>query len=120
MSSFSDALGKASKWKALSSGSQHYSQTGTDIPQFSTGSGGEFMAGSDVPPQGYGYDYASPEFLTAGLSFDINKGQGALGNRSGEQLLRLQQGSGNMQNEQLQKELERRNILPTGISLPLI
>lgn len=51
-------------------------------------------------------------------SFDINQGQGALGRRSGEQLLRLQGGSGSMQNQQLQQELERRGIIPRGVQLP--
>ena len=51
-------------------------------------------------------------------SFDINQGQGALGRRSGEQLLRLQGGRGSMQNQQLQQELERRGIIPRGIQLP--
>jgi len=56
--------------------------------------------------------------IAAGPSFDIPKSQGALGGRSGEQLLRLQQGSGNMENQQLQNELQRRGILPSGIQLP--
>jgi len=51
-------------------------------------------------------------------SFDINQSQGALGRRSGEQLLRLQGGSGSMQNQQLQQELERRGIMSRGIQLP--
>ena len=51
-------------------------------------------------------------------SFDINQSQGALGRRSGEQLLRLQGGSGSMQNQQLQQELERRGIIPRGVQLP--
>jgi len=51
-------------------------------------------------------------------SFDINQSQGALGRRSGEQLLRLQGGSGSMQNQQLQQELERRGFMSRGIQLP--
>jgi hypothetical protein len=118
MDSWLNAARKASNWKEISSASSDYAQTGTGMPTFSTGGASGFMAGSDVPPQGYGYGYASPEYLASGLSFDINKRQGALGTRSGEQLLRLQQGSGNMNNEQLQRELELRNIRPSGISLP--
>ena len=105
------AFFKASQWKNA------YSQTGTDIPTFSQGAGGADVAGTGIQPQGFDYNWQSPEYL-AGLSFDINKGTGALGRRSGEQLLRLQQGSGDMQNQQLLEELERRNIRPTGVSLP--
>jgi hypothetical protein len=67
------ALGKATQWKALSSGSNDYFQTGTDIPTISEGSGGAYAAGSDFPPQGFGYDYFSPELLAGGFNFDIKK-----------------------------------------------
>jgi hypothetical protein len=73
--------------------------------------------------QAFGTQFPTPfggsEFdVAAGPSFEIPKGQGALGGRSGEQLLRLQQGSGNMENQQLQNELQRRGIMPSGIQLP--
>jgi len=115
---WTDAINKAQKWKEFSSTSQDYSQSGTDIPSYSEGSGGAFAAGSDFPGQGFGYQYQSPSDIAAGPSFEIPKGQGALGNRSGEQLLRLQQGSGNMENQQLQNELQRRGMMPSGIQLP--
>jgi hypothetical protein len=52
-------------------------------------------------------------------SFDINKGRGALGGRSGEQLKRLYEG-GTQQNQQLNDELMRRGIMPgAGPQLPL-
>jgi len=52
-------------------------------------------------------------------SFDINKGRGALGGRSGEQLKRLYEG-GTQQNQQLNNELMRRGIMPgAGPQLPL-
>jgi hypothetical protein len=52
-------------------------------------------------------------------SFDINKGAGALGGRSGEQLKRLYEG-GTQQNQQLNEELRRRGIMPgAGPQLPL-
>jgi hypothetical protein len=73
MNSPSDALGRASKWKEISSSSQDYSQGSTDptIPTFSTGGARTFMAGSDVKPEGYGYSYASPEYLAADPSFSV-------------------------------------------------
>lgn len=61
-------------------------------------------------PFGGGFDIA------AGPSFEIPKGQGALGRRSGEQLQRIQESG--IQNQQLQQELERRGMLPRGIQLP--
>ena len=42
------------------SGREDYYQSGTNIPDFSTGSGGAFAAGSDFPGQGFGYQYQSP------------------------------------------------------------
>jgi hypothetical protein len=52
-------------------------------------------------------------------SFDINKGRGALGGRSGEQLKRLYK-EGTQQNQQLNDELMRRGIMPgAGPQLPL-
>jgi len=58
--------------------------------------------------------------LVAGSpSFEINKGRGALGGRSGEQLKRLYEG-GTQQNQQLNEELMRRGIMPgAGPQLPL-
>ncbi len=56
--------------------------------------------------------------LAGGPSFDINKGRGALGGRSGEQLKRLYEG-GTQQNQQLNEELMRRGIMPgSGPQLP--
>lgn len=104
-------------WISAFRKASQYKQSGTDIPTFSEGSGGAGVAGSDIQPQGFGYSYQSPEYL-AGLSFDINKSAGPLGKRSGEQLQRLQQGSGEMQNEQPQKELMQRGLFPTGVQLP--
>lgn len=89
-------------------GQRSYSQAGTDIPDFGF-------------QQQYAQTEGGPVFeqLIAGApSFDIDKGKGPLGRRAGEQLLRLQQGSGSMQNEQLKQELERRGIMPRGIQLP--
>jgi hypothetical protein len=117
---FTTAVSKAKIWKELSSASQDYSQSGTDIPTFSEGSGGAYSAGSDQAPQGFGYQYKTPFSIGGSPSFNILQGQGALGGRSGEQLLRLQQGSGNMQNQQLQNELERRGIMPRGVQLPSV
>jgi hypothetical protein len=54
--------------------------------------------------------------IAGGTSFEIPKGQGALGRRSGEQLQRIQESG--IQNEQLQQELERRGMMPRGIQLP--
>jgi hypothetical protein len=62
-----DALNKAQKWKEFSAASQDYSQMGTDIPSFSTGSGGAFAAGSDFPGQGFGYQYQSPLAIAQGI-----------------------------------------------------
>jgi hypothetical protein len=117
---WANSLNKAQKWKELSSASQDYSQSGTDIPTFSEGSGEAYSAGSDQTPQGFGYQYKTPFSIGGSPSFNILQGQGALGGRSGEQLLRLQQGSGNMQNQQLQNELERRGIMPRGVQLPSV
>jgi hypothetical protein len=55
-----NAVNKSQKWKEFSAASQDYSQSGTDIPGFSTGSGGAFAAGSDFPGRGFGYQYQSP------------------------------------------------------------
>lgn len=63
----SDAVNKAQKWKEFSAGSEDYSQSGTDIPSFSTGSGGAFAAGSDFPAQGFGYQYQSPSAVAQGI-----------------------------------------------------
>jgi hypothetical protein len=57
---WNNAINKSQKWKEFSAASQDYSQSGTDIPGFSTGSGGAFSAGSDFPGQGFGYQYQSP------------------------------------------------------------
>lgn len=51
-------------------------------------------------------------------SFDINRGKGALGGRSGEQLKRIYEG-GTKDNEQLNQELMRRGIMPGGPKLPM-
>lgn len=77
----------------------------------------------------YNGDYGFPAGNPAGMqnayqvagspSFDINKGAGALGGRSGEQLKRLYEG-GTQQNQQLNEELRRRGIMPgAGPQLPL-
>jgi len=115
---FTTALNKAKMWQQLSSASQDYSQSGTDIPNFSEGSGGAYSAGSNQSPQGFDYQYQTPFNIGGAPSFDIPQGQGALGGRSGEQLLRLQQGSGSMRNQKLLEELGRRGIMPRGIELP--
>lgn len=68
---------------------------------------------------GLGNVPGAPGNLLAGLSFDINKSPGALGNRSGEQLQRLYKG-GTQQNEQLNEELKKKGLMPgTGPQLPL-
>jgi hypothetical protein len=57
-------------------GSNDYSQTGTPgtgVPTFSAGSGGAYAAGTDFPPQGFGYDYFSPELLAGGFNHDLRK-----------------------------------------------
>ena len=99
-----------------SRGWEDYNQQGSNIPtlrvqdKYAQESGTPFYSQTSFSP--------NPDFNIAGSpSFDINKGAGALGRRTGEQLLRLQQESG-IQNQQLQQELERRGIMPTGISLP--
>jgi hypothetical protein len=115
---FTTALNKAKIWKEFSSASQDYSQAGTDIPNFSEGSGGAYSAGSNQSPQGFDYQYQTPFDIGGAPSFDIPQGQGALGGRSGEQLLRLQEGSGNMRNQKLLEELGRRGIMPRGVQLP--
>jgi hypothetical protein len=68
---------------------------------------------------GYSSLPGSPGNLVAGgPSFDINRGAGALGGRSGEQLKRLYEG-GTQQNEKLNEELMRRGIMPgAGPQLP--
>jgi hypothetical protein len=68
---------------------------------------------------GYSSLPGSPGNLVAGgPSFDINRGAGALGGRSGEQLKRLYEG-GTQQNEKLNEELMRRGIMPgSGPQLP--
>ena len=93
-----NAIDKAQKWKEFSAASQDYSQFGTDIPGFSTGSGGAFAAGSDFPGQGFGYQYHSPAAISASPSFDMNKpyipGQQdytGIPNATPEMLRRLQQ-----------------------------
>jgi hypothetical protein len=80
------------------SGREDYSQSGTDIPNFSTGSGGAFAAGSDFPGQGFGYQYQSPTTIAGSPSFDMNKpyipGQQdytGIPNATPEMLRRLQQ-----------------------------
>jgi hypothetical protein len=61
----------------------------------------------------------APGNLVAGNpSFDIPRGQGPLGGRSGEQLKRLYEG-GTQQNQQLNQELMRRGIMPGGPQLPM-
>ena len=67
MNLFSSAVDKAQKWKEFSAASQDYSQSGTDIPSFSTGSGGAFAAGSDFPGQGFGYQYQGPSVVAQGI-----------------------------------------------------
>jgi len=57
---WANAKNKAQKWQEFSSASRDYSQSGTDIPSYSAGSGGAFAAGSDFPGQGFGYQYQSP------------------------------------------------------------
>lgn len=69
----SQALGKAAQWKALSSGSKDYFQTGTDIPTISEGEGGAYAAGSDFPPQGFDYQYQTPETVAGGPSYEIEQ-----------------------------------------------
>jgi hypothetical protein len=61
---------------------------------------------------------APGNLLAGGPSFDIRRGSGALGGRSGEQLRRLYEG-GTQQNEKLNEELRQRGIMPGGPQLPL-
>jgi len=93
-----DAVNKARKWQEFTAASQDYSQSGTDIPDFSAGSGGAFAAGSDFPGQRFGYQYQSPAAIAAAPSFDMNKpyipGQQdytGIPNATPEMLRRLQQ-----------------------------
>jgi len=67
---------------------------------------------------GYMGNEAGVKGLMAGSpSFDINRGKGALGGRSGEQLKRLYEAM--PQNQQLQEELMKRGIMPgSGPRLP--
>ena len=95
---WNNAINKSQKWQELSAASQDYSQSGTDIPGFSTGSGGAFAAGSDFPGQGFGYQYQSPAMIAGSPSFDMNKpyipGQQdytGIPNATPEMLRRLQQ-----------------------------
>ena len=95
---WNNAVNKSQKWKEFSAASQDYSQSGTDIPGFSTGSGGAFAAGSDFPGQGFGYQYQSPATIAGSPSFDMNKpyipGQQdytGIPNATPEMLRRLQQ-----------------------------
>ena len=84
-------------------GKNMYSQSGTDIPDFST-------------ETGYEQDRGGP--LISQTSFDINKRGGSLGGRSGEQLLRIHDSG--IDNQQLQNELKLRQLLPTGLQLPTV
>jgi hypothetical protein len=68
---WANSVNKATKWQQLSSASQDYSQSGTDIPTFSEGSGGAYSAGSDQAPRGFNYQYQSPSNVAADPSFDI-------------------------------------------------
>ena len=95
---WSNAINKAQKWQEASAGRQDYFQSGTDIPTFSTGSGGAFAAGSDFPGQGFDYQYQSPAMVAGSPSFDMNKpyipGQQdytGIPNATPEMLRRLQQ-----------------------------
>lgn len=98
-----------------------YEQAGTEVPPLRIQD--EALKGFGIPLQTGMSISSDPTFetlLAGSPSFDINKGTGSLGRRTGEQLLRLQQGSGEMKNQQLQQELERRGIMPRGVQLPLI
>ena len=95
---WNNAINKSQKWQELAAASRDYSQSGTDIPDFSTGSGGAFAAGSDFPGQGFGYQYQSPAMIAGSPSFDMNKpyipGQQdytGIPNATPEMLRRLQQ-----------------------------
>lgn len=61
---------------------------------------------------------APGNLLAGGPSFDIRRGPGPLGARSGEQLRRLYEG-GTQENQQLNEELMRRGIMPGGPQLPM-
>lgn len=67
-----NAVNKSQKWKEFSAASQDYSQSGTDIPSFNTGSGGAFAAGSDFPGQGFGYQYQNPATIANSPSFNVD------------------------------------------------
>jgi hypothetical protein len=95
---WNNAINKSQKWQELAAASRDYSQSGTDIPDFSAGSGGAFAAGSDFPGQGFGYQYQSPAMIAGSPSFDMNKpyipGQQdytGIPNATPEMLRRLQQ-----------------------------
>jgi len=93
-----DAINRSRRWQEFSAASQDYSQAGTDIPSFNTGSGGAFAAGSDFPGQGFGYQYQNPATIAGAPSFDMNKpyipgrqDYTGIPNANREMLLRLQQ-----------------------------
>ena len=67
-----NAVNKSQKWKEFSAASQDYSQAGTNIPSFNTGSGGAFAAGSDFPGQGFGYQYQNPAIIAGSPSFNVD------------------------------------------------
>jgi hypothetical protein len=89
-------------------GFEDYSQAGTDIPDLRL---------QEKYGQEQGGPLVSEQLISGSPSFDIQRGKGALGRRTGEQLLRLQQESG-IQNEQLQQELMRRGMMPRNVQLP--
>jgi len=98
------------------------------LQQYTKGYNDYSQAGTNIPSMRfqnkYGQEFGGPLFnesmISSNPSFEIRKGAGPLGSRSGEQLLRLQQGSGNMDNDQLNKALELRGLRPTGVQLPPI
>jgi hypothetical protein len=61
---------------------------------------------------------APGNLLAGNPSFDIRRGSGALGGRSGEQLRRIYEG-GTQENQQLNQELRQRGIMPGGPQLPM-
>lgn len=67
-----DAINRSRKWQEFSAASQDYSQSGTDIPSFNTGSGGAFAAGSDFPGQGFGYQYQNPATIAGSPSPNVD------------------------------------------------
>jgi len=79
-----------------------------------------FSGYQNVPgaPGQAAYPGMNPMMMAGNPSFDINRGAGSLGGRSGEQLKRLYEG-GTQQNQQLNEELRRRGIMPGGPQLPL-